>query len=138
MIDLIYLCMIKRKREIILIEIGITDLDLLTQVENDKIIKYDLVANVLSLMYKCKVNIIPYVLTWDGLVTKYHKKHSNEIGVPAVVEAYIQSIVLKKTLESISFERRRGVEEEDKYEEIENIVGRIVGNNKGVEPITTQ
>ena len=44
---------------------------------------------------------------------KYHKKHRDEIGLPAKTEAYIQSLALKKTFESISFHRRRGIEEED-------------------------
>jgi hypothetical protein len=43
------------------------------------------------------------------LVTKYHKKHRNEIGITTKTEAYIQLLVLKKTFESISFERRRGL-----------------------------
>ena len=46
-----------------LIEVGITNLDLLTQVENEKTRKYDLIANEIALMYKCKVKIIPYVMT---------------------------------------------------------------------------
>ena len=49
-------------------------------------------------------------MTWEGLVTKYHKKHRDEIGLSAKTEAYIQSLVLKKTFESISFDRRRGIE----------------------------
>ena len=47
------------------------------------------------------MKIIPYAMTWVGLVTKYHKKHRNEIGLPAKIEAYIQSLVLKKTFERI-------------------------------------
>jgi hypothetical protein len=48
------------------------------------------------------------------LVTKiYKKKHRNETEITSKTEAYIQSLVLKKTYESISFERRRGLEEED-------------------------
>ena len=78
----------KKKKEITLIEVGITNLDLLTQVENEKTRKYDLVANELSLMYKCKVSIIPYVMTWEGLVTKYHKRHMKEIGIETKTEAY--------------------------------------------------
>jgi hypothetical protein len=30
------------------------------------------------------------------LVTKYHKKHRNEIGITTKTEAYIQSLALKK------------------------------------------
>ncbi|TBU05887.1 hypothetical protein CWI36_0558p0010, partial [Hamiltosporidium magnivora] len=55
------------------------------------------------------VEIIPYVMTWDGIVTKYHKSHLKRLEIPMNVEAYIQSIVLKKTIETISFDRRRGL-----------------------------
>ena len=51
-------------------------------------------------------------MTWEGLVTNYHNKYCKDIGISTVTEAYIQSIVLKKTLESVSFERRRSIEED--------------------------
>ena len=54
----------KKTKEITLIEVGITNLDLLSQVENEKTRKYYLIANELALSYKCKVKIIPYVMTW--------------------------------------------------------------------------
>ena len=117
----------KKKKQITLIEVGITNLDLLTQVENEKSRKYDLIANELALIYKCKVKIVPYVMTWEGLVTKYHKKHRSEIGIQPRAEAYIQSLVLKKTFESISFDRRRGIEEEDGHKEVEVLANRIEG-----------
>ena len=98
----------KKKNEIILIEVGITNQDLLQVVENEKMRKYDLIANELGMMYKCKTKIIPYVMTWDGVVTKFHKKYIKEIGMTSQIEAYVQSRVLKKTLECISFDRRRG------------------------------
>ena len=47
-------------------------------------------------------------MTWDGVVTKYHKRHIKELEIQPNLESYIQSLVLKKTLESISLERRRG------------------------------
>ncbi|KAK1347192.1 hypothetical protein LUQ84_003379 [Hamiltosporidium tvaerminnensis] len=49
-------------------------------------------------------------MTWDGIVTKYHKSHLKRLEIPMNVEAYIQSIVLKKTVETISFDRRKGLE----------------------------
>jgi hypothetical protein len=67
------------------------------------IIKIDLIHS----LHKCKTRIIPYVLTWDGIVTKFHKTYSKEIGLTTKIEAYIQYVVLKKTLESISYEYRR-------------------------------
>ncbi|TBU08141.1 hypothetical protein CWI36_0176p0010, partial [Hamiltosporidium magnivora] len=42
--------------------------------------------------------------------TKYHKSHLKRLEIPINVEAYIQSIVRKKTVETISFDRRRGLE----------------------------
>ena len=97
----------KKKKEITLIEIGVTNQDLLQTVETEKTRKYDILANELSNMYKCKTKIIPFVITWNGLVTVYHKKHIKELEIPDNVKAYIQTIVLKKTLENISFEHRR-------------------------------
>ncbi|KAK1347156.1 hypothetical protein CWI37_1639p0030 [Hamiltosporidium tvaerminnensis] len=49
-------------------------------------------------------------MTWDGIVTKYHKSHIKRLEIFLNVEAYIQSLVLKKTVETISFDRRRGLE----------------------------
>ncbi|KAK1350447.1 hypothetical protein LUQ84_000682 [Hamiltosporidium tvaerminnensis] len=56
-------------------------------------------------------------MTWDGIVTKYHKSHLKRLEIPMNVEAYIQSIVLKQTVETISFDRRRGLESELNAEE---------------------
>ncbi|TBT98663.1 hypothetical protein CWI36_2288p0010, partial [Hamiltosporidium magnivora] len=79
--------------KITLIEVGITSQDSLQIVETEKLRKYDLLANEL-----------------DGIVTKYHKTYLKRLQIPINVEAYIQSIVLKKTVEMISFDRRRGIE----------------------------
>ncbi|KAI5178507.1 hypothetical protein PAEPH01_2556 [Pancytospora epiphaga] len=44
--------------------------------------------------------IIPYVTAWDGVATKYYRRHLKDIEM---TESYIQTIVLKKPLESIFF-----------------------------------
>ncbi|TBU04733.1 hypothetical protein CWI36_0720p0010 [Hamiltosporidium magnivora] len=49
-------------------------------------------------------------MTCDGIVTKYHKSHLKRLEIPMNSEAYIQSIILKKTVETISFDQRRGLE----------------------------
>ncbi|TBU13663.1 hypothetical protein CWI38_0368p0030 [Hamiltosporidium tvaerminnensis] len=56
--------------------------------------------------------IISYVMTWNGIVTKYHKTYVKRLEIPMNVEAYIQSIVLKKTVETIFFVRQKGLESE--------------------------
>ena len=100
---------------------GITSQDQLTIVENEKKRKYDVLANEMGAMHKCKTRIIPYVLTWDGIVTKFHKSYAKEIGLTTKIQSYIQFIVLKKTLESISYDYRRGGEEITE-ESVENVV----------------
>ena len=100
----------KIQNEIIIIEIGITSIDNLKTVEMEKTRKYDLLAKELGLIYKCTTRIIPYVFTWDGLVTKYHTGYKKMLGVEEHTEAYIQSLILKKTFESISIDFRRSEE----------------------------
>ena len=62
--------------------------------------KYIVQANELSRIYKCKSKIIPLIITWDSVVTKYQKQHIKGLEIPKNV----QTKILKKTLESISFE----------------------------------
>ncbi|KAI5179321.1 hypothetical protein PAEPH01_2614, partial [Pancytospora epiphaga] len=57
------------------------------------------IVNKLGQEYGCRARIILYVMTWDGVVTKYHRRHSKSIGITGF---YIQTIALKKTLESRS------------------------------------
>jgi hypothetical protein len=79
--------MIRRENKI---EGGITNLDILSQVENQKTKKYDLIANEIALTYKCNVKIIPYVMTLDCFVIKFYKKDRNETGITSKTESYIQ------------------------------------------------
>ena len=97
----------------------------MTHVENEMLKKYDLIANKIALTYKCIVKIIPYVMTWDWCVTKFHTNYRSESGIQPKTEAYIQSVVLKKTLESISFDRRRGLEEDDGYHQVDELVSKM-------------
>ena len=78
----------KKRREIILIEVGITGQDRLQTVETEKKRKYDVLANKLGMEYGCPTRIIPYVMTWDGIVTNYHKKYLRDIGITDSIEAY--------------------------------------------------
>ncbi|KAF7670534.1 hypothetical protein TCON_2828, partial [Astathelohania contejeani] len=66
---------------------------------------------LLGILYKAKTKIITYVLTWVGVVTKYHRSYLKELGITPQIEAYIQSTVLKKTLETISLEHRRSIDD---------------------------
>ncbi|EQB60293.1 hypothetical protein NAPIS_ORF02140 [Vairimorpha apis BRL 01] len=98
----------KKSKDILIVEIGVTSIDNLQQVETEKLRKYDLLDNELGLIHGCKTKIIPYVLIWDGIVTKYHAKYRKALEISDRIEAYIHSVTLKKTLESVSLEYRRG------------------------------
>ncbi|XP_029656052.1 uncharacterized protein LOC115229930 [Octopus sinensis] len=99
----------KRTREITLVEVGITSQEMLKGVEVEKLHKYDLLAGELSQIYKAKVKIVPIVMTWEGIVSKFYKSYMDFLGVDTIPRAYIQSIVLKKTLESMLVEHRHGM-----------------------------
>ena len=91
----------KEKNEIWIIEVGITSSDRLQETEIMKGRKYGLLASELAAMYKARVNVVPYVMTWDGLVTTYHEKYRKTLGISKYVEAYIQAHVIKRTLVSM-------------------------------------
>jgi len=63
----------KSLNEILVVDVGTTPQDNLQTVEIEKVRKYDLLANELELIHKCSVRVIPYVMTWDGIVTTYHR-----------------------------------------------------------------
>ncbi|KAM0677834.1 hypothetical protein BDAP_001685, partial [Binucleata daphniae] len=69
-------------------------------------------------------------MTWDGIVTKCHKKYITEIGLQPKIEAYIQALVMRKTLESLSFKRRRGLEEGLLSEEPEMMSKRLLEDDQ--------
>ena len=37
--------------------------------------------------------MIPFVMTWDGVVTKHHRRHMKEMGTTRNIEAHVQSMV---------------------------------------------
>ncbi|TBU04508.1 hypothetical protein CWI36_0754p0010, partial [Hamiltosporidium magnivora] len=99
----------KIQNKITLIEVGITSQDSLQIVETLKLRKYDLLANELGLIYKCSVEIIPYVMTWDGIVTKYHKTYVKRLRIPMNIEAYIQSIQVDNEEDDVKTENKKNI-----------------------------
>ena len=78
--------------------------------ETEKKRKYDILANHLDQLHKMKTKITPWAMTWDEIATKTHKYHLKELEIGNIIEAYMQSLAIKKTLESISLDHRRGEE----------------------------
>ena len=72
----------------------------------------DLHRYLLSMARQC--GIFPGLLFYYSLLMENISHKGNLFPKPSEsVEAYIQTVVLKKTLESISFERRRGTWQEE-------------------------
>ncbi|KAI5150636.1 hypothetical protein ENBRE01_1614 [Enteropsectra breve] len=91
----------KIRNVITIIEIGVTNKELLKKVEKEKKWKYALLARELKNMYKCEVNIIPYVMTWEGLVTTKHAHYVQMMRLPRKIEAYIQYKIIKDTYDFV-------------------------------------
>jgi hypothetical protein len=108
----------KIKKEILIVEIGITSFENLRAVEVGNKHKYDLLANHVGALNKVKTKIVSYVMTWDGLVTTYHRGHRKDINIDNRIQAYVQTKVLKMTLESLSMEARRGDTSDDIFQEV--------------------
>jgi hypothetical protein len=65
-------------------------------------------------------------MTWDGVVTNFHRRYRNNLGITPAIEAYIQPRILKTTLETISSEKRRGIlDGYTRDDEIRKAVGRL-------------
>ncbi|XP_029657411.1 uncharacterized protein LOC115231549 [Octopus sinensis] len=112
----------KKENVIWIVEVGVTSQDNLQRVELEKLRKYDLLANELSLIHKAKVNIIPVVLAWDGIVSKYFKKYLDSIRVREHLIAYMQSIALKRTMESTVLDFRSGLSQMDYEARVEEVL----------------
>ncbi|KAI5155366.1 hypothetical protein ENBRE01_3519, partial [Enteropsectra breve] len=72
-----------------------------TKTETHKKQKYELLAKELALTYKAEVRVIPYVITWDGLVSYKNENYCKEMELPIKVQRYIMHSVIKDTLKSI-------------------------------------
>ena len=76
------------------------------------------------------LNIIIYISSINGIVTKYNKKYSNMIGLDEKFFAYIQSVSLRKTLESITLDFRRNFTDISERElELDKVYDEIAREN---------
>ncbi|XP_029656112.1 uncharacterized protein LOC115230003 [Octopus sinensis] len=98
----------KKLNQIWLIEIRVTCMDNLKAVEVEKLHKYDILTGELVIIYKSKVKILPIVITWDAIASKYLNIYMDLIAIKDNVLAYIQTIALKKTLEGMFVEYKHG------------------------------
>ncbi|KAL6120572.1 hypothetical protein NUSPORA_02676 [Nucleospora cyclopteri] len=61
-----------------------------------------------------------------------------KLSIPPKIQAYIQTIVPKKTLESISLDFRRGLQEECKKKDLSDILITLIEKKEGTESNTAE
>jgi hypothetical protein len=94
--------------------------------------KEKLLNEIKSGINKCEENELRCIkvrillLTWLGCLEDTHRRHRNDLRTTPTIEAYIQSQVLRTTLEAISFEKRRGIvdgyaRDDEIYKEVERL-----------------
>jgi hypothetical protein len=89
----------KVKKELIIVEVGITSFDTNSGNREEKQIS----SNHCAAIHKvANTKIIPYVMTWEGVVTKQY--HCRDLGIDRKIEAYVQT--KEMTFESMSIMRR--------------------------------
>ena len=77
------------------------------------------------------MTIIPVVMTWDGLVTRHFKRYMNQLQVSKRLQAYMQTVVLKKTCESILVDMRK--RQDWLEEEVSQLMDQMEVNPAGSE-----
>lgn len=95
-----------KENVITLVEVGVTNKSILKTVEVTKSRKYDHLANELRQIYGAKVVTVPIIISWDGLVTKFSRRYMEDLGVNKQIFAYIQTVVLRCTCQSILIDCR--------------------------------
>ncbi|KAK1937610.1 hypothetical protein X943_003315 [Babesia divergens] len=92
------------KNVITFVEVGITCQDNLGQVERDKEAKYKALTEQMGnhrMNALTTIEVVPYVMTWDGLVTKRHTECRLKLGVSDRVEGQLQRICLQQTYDFV-------------------------------------
>ncbi|KAK1939482.1 hypothetical protein X943_000424 [Babesia divergens] len=101
----------EKKNRITVVEVGVTCQDNLEQVEIEKKHKYEALKKQMEhhkWNKNTEIRLIPYVMTCDGLVTRYHRNYRQELGVPDRMEGQIQRICLQQTYDFVM--RELGIE----------------------------
>ncbi len=69
-------------------------------------------------------------MSCKSIVTNYYNKYSKKITISTITETYIQSTIVKNTLESISFENRKSMEDKGTKVQLESLTIRnVVASN---------
>ncbi|KAG0436791.1 Retrovirus-related Pol polyprotein from type-1 retrotransposable element R2 [Dictyocoela muelleri] len=91
----------KFNKKITIVELGVTSPELIYVTESEKKRKYEDLKSDLEIMYGYETEIIPFVMSWDGRVSNYFKRHIAKLDLPQRIFSYIQVVCMKKTFEIV-------------------------------------
>jgi hypothetical protein len=100
----------KKDKVMFIIEIGFTSKGWLKQVELEKLNKYMPLAQELIKMEKACVNIMPIVITWDCLTTKFFQKYCEKLNISPTTQAHIQKTAIRETYKILTSDKINGSE----------------------------
>ena len=72
--------------------------------------EYDLLAGESCILQRCIARSVFYVVTWDGLAARCHRKRAREVGFFTEMHTYCSKRVSQRMLEARPFEVQRGIE----------------------------
>ncbi|MEG0619338.1 MAG: reverse transcriptase family protein, partial [Bacilli bacterium] len=87
----------ENKQTIMIIDVGITNAERIKIYELEKINKYFELAKDLTRTYKMKTITIPFIISWDGIISKRNKQHRSLLHINDNLMGFIQLNVLKST-----------------------------------------
>jgi hypothetical protein len=87
--------------KIFIVDVAVTSAPNLTEKENHKITKYQPLAQALGLAHSMSTQVIPYVISWDGLVTSRNSQMRAILGVSDRTLAYSQQIALRHSRDMV-------------------------------------
>ncbi|XP_042148657.1 uncharacterized protein LOC120848510 [Ixodes scapularis] len=124
----------RRTKEITLIEVGITNKNILAKTKLRKSQKYDLLKHELIVMYTgCKVIATLVVTTWDGLVTRHFKGYMKQLEVTERLTAHMQSVVCESIVEDCRRMQRGDWLEDEVDEMMTQLETQLAGTEEAVQ-----
>ena len=119
----------KAKSEAMIADVRICGPENISEAENDKIQKYDTLASEIQSIYKiAEVKILPLIFTWDGLISNRTARSLRYMGLAMNEIAYLQTRIIKRTLETMSLGERRSLDDRLLTEDVNTSIRNLQKN----------
>jgi Reverse transcriptase (RNA-dependent DNA polymerase) len=90
-----------KKRMIYIVDVAVSHRNGITPKEHEKTAKYEKVRRELAQRTGYQAIVLPYVISWDGNVSKENGKIRNILGISDEIHSYIQKVALRETVDIV-------------------------------------